>query len=82
MPLPRFYCLSGCAICFFLCCRVCLLDMLCYDVLFELFHVVVDIFAHFVWLFLFILFGLNQFEFTGFGGFCVTTYILSSTFLL
>ena len=38
VPLPRFYCLSGCAICFFLCCRVCLLAMLCYDVLFELFH--------------------------------------------
>jgi len=56
--------------------------MLCYDVLFELFHFVVDIFAHFVRLFLFILFGLNQFEFAGFGGFCVTTYILPSTFLL
>ena len=44
VPLPRFFGLSGWAVCLFLCCTVFLLAMLCYDVLFVLFHLFLLIF--------------------------------------
>ena len=70
MPLPRFFCLSGCAVCLFLCCTLfclpCCATMFC---LCCFIFFVVDFLDHFMRLFfLHILFCLNQFKFDVFDG--------------
>ena len=82
VSIPRFYCLSGCSICFFLCCRAFLLLMLCYDVLCALFHLFLLIFLLISYGCFFCLFCLVwiNFNLLVLVVFCVVTYILPSVF--